>query len=152
MSTGTALIKDSLRRIGAFSIAQQPEPGEIVDGMDVLNSMIQLWRSWGIMQDLVPLEVPGDNLNEPIDAKNAIIDNLALMLAPNYDNGVAQGVVSAQLKANARLGLHQVKVLYQDCPIPEKVPSTTLPKGAGNQKGNFRQDTFFDKEGDFLDG
>lgn len=136
MTTGTVLIEDALRRIGAHSIASPAQPETIVDGMDILNSMLQLWMSWGIDIQTIPIEEPGEEVSEPIDAKNAIIDNLAIAMSPNFDNGTT--VVSPQLKSNALMGFNMVKTLYTKFTIPNKVPSSTLPLGAGNAKGRLR--------------
>lgn len=143
MTIGTEIIKDGLKRIGAHSIVQPAAPETIVEGMDILNSMLQLWASWGIDIQFVPLEVPGDNLAEPMDAKNAIIDNLALAMSANFDNG--ENIVSPMLLSNARNGFDMVKTLYQTFKIPKKRPSSTLPRGAGNQKGNWTEVFFRDR-------
>lgn len=137
MSTGTKLVKGALQRIGAHSIAQPAAPETIEDTWEILNSMMQTWASWGIALNTTPMQVSGDDLHEPIDTTNAIKDNLAIMAASNFDNGVA--VVSPQLKANARNGLNAVKTHYQTFAIPNKVPSSTLPKGVGNSKGTDRR-------------
>jgi len=136
MTIGTVLIEDALRRIGAHSIASPAEPETIVDGMDILNSMLQNWMSWGLNIQTIPIAEPGEEVSEPIDAKNAIIDNLAVLMSPNFDNGIS--VVSEQLRTNARMGFNQVKTLYTKFTIPNKVPSSTLPLGAGNSKGRLR--------------
>lgn len=151
MSTGTSIIQDALRKIGAFSPLQPADPDTIVGAMETLNAMMQLWRSQGIMQNAVPLEVPADDMYEPFDARNAIVDNLALYLAPNFDNGKV--VVSQDLRRNARLGFADIETLYGKYTIPNKVPSSTLPKGAGNSKGDWVTNPFFNPEnGDTLSG
>lgn len=133
MSKGTGVIQEALEEIGAHSIAM-PAPAEtIVNGMNKLNAMMQLWISWGIDIQVVPLKVPGDELSEPIDTRNAIVANLALILAPSQGK-----VASQELKTNARNGLNMVKTLYQKFTISKTVPSSTLPKGAGNSKGSNR--------------
>ncbi len=137
MSTGTEIIQDSLKKIGVHSIVQPATPEDIIESMDILNSMLQLWISWGIDIQTVPLSEPADDLSEPLDAKNAIIDNLALAVAPNFDNG--EIIVSPTLLSNANNGFEQIKTLYQKFTIPKKRPSSTLPRGVGNQKGNWTE-------------
>lgn len=144
MSTGTEIIQGGLERIGAHSLHQPAAPEDIIKGMSILNSMLQLWISWGVDIQTVPIDQPGQNLSEPADAKNAIMDNLAIAMAPNFDNGKV--VVSDQLRANARRGATQIRTLYRKFSIPRKRPSSTLPKGAGNAKGSFRRDIFFGDE------
>ena len=133
MSTGTEIIKDALKRIGAHSIAQPAAPETISEGLEVLNAMLQLWRSKSIFLEVVPLKVHGDDLSEPMDSRNAIVNNLALELAPNFEDG--KGVVSPQLKANAKAGFINISRLYRKNTIPNKVPSATLPRGSGNDFG-----------------
>jgi hypothetical protein len=83
-------------------------------------------------------------LGEPGDARNAIEDNLAVELAPNFDNGKV--VVSPTLERNAKRGYLWLKTLFQVYTIPNKVPSSTLPKGAGNSQGTDRR-VFFGENG-----
>lgn len=144
MTTGTDIVEKALKLIGANSIAAPAAPETVVEGADALNSMLQTWTSQGIDLGIVPLEAPGDELGEPNDATNAIIENLALILAPNFDNG--KMVVSVTLEKNAKRDYNIVKNLYQIVTIPNKVVSSTLPKGAGNKYPLF-SDTYFRKGG-----
>jgi len=144
MSTGTDIIQRALQGIGAHSIVSPPSPSSIVLGMDKLNSMLEMWLSQGIDIGFTPLDVPGDDLNEPNDTKNGIIDNLSLELAPDFDNGKV--VVSPALARNAKKGYANIKNLYQKITVPQKVVSSTLPVGAGNRRwGNSR--VYFPKGG-----
>lgn len=140
MSTGTFLVQSGLKRIGAASIVQPAAPETIIEGFGILKSMVASWASWGIDLRLSPLNVPGDEIGEPLDSTNAIIDNLALRLAPDFDNG--RGNVSEQLKANARIGLAQVKQSYRPLSVPPRQISSTAPRGQGNARG-FRRRTYF---------
>lgn len=137
MSAGTEIIEFALKEIGANSIAAPADAESIVIGRDTLNSMLQMWLSIGIDLGIVPLDAPGDELGEPLDATQAIIDNLAVELAPNFDNGKV--VVSPTLRNNARRNYETIKSLYQTLSIPDKVLSSTLPRGAGNTRGVRRQ-------------
>lgn len=142
MSIGTDIIQRALQQIGVFSVVSPATPDTIILGMERLNSMLELWLSDNIQLGYTPLEVPGDELNEPADATSAIIDNLAVFVAPAFDNG--KGIVSATLIRVADRGFNKVKNLYQRLTIPDKVVSSTLPVGAGNQRG-FSQRAFFPK-------
>lgn len=140
MSSGTSIIKAALKRIGANSIVQPAAPETITEGRDILNSMLQLWLSENIDLGIVPLDAPGEELGEPLDARNAIIDNLALRLSPDFDNGGP--IVSNQLLSNARREFALIKNLYQTIEIPVKIVSSTLPVGQGNRTGFGRQRVF----------
>jgi len=148
MTIGTKVLKGALRKIGAHSIVSPAEPDTLVEAMDTLNTMVQMWRSQGLIMDILPLKTPGGQLGEPADSRNAIEDNLAIALAPNFDNGKV--VVSPTLERNARVGYQWLKSLYQVITIPDKVPSSTLPRGAGNSRGTQRR-VFFGESGK-LDG
>lgn len=148
MSTGTAIIERALQAIGAHSIISPASPSSIVLGKEKLNSMLEMWLSQGIDIGFTPLDVPGDELNEPNDTTNGIIDNLSLRLAPAFDNG--KQIVSPDLRRDAKVGYANIKNLYQKLTVPQKVVSSTLPKGAGNRRWGNRR-VFFPKGGT-LDG
>lgn len=133
MSSGTEIIQAALMRIGAHSLVAPAPPESIIVGRDTLNSMLMLWLSQDIDLGIAPLDAPGDKLDEPLDTRQGIIDNLAIMLAPNFDNG--KTVVSQTLVFNARIGFITIKSLYENLTIPDKVLSSTLPRGAGNTRG-----------------
>lgn len=133
MSSGTTIIELALKEIGAHSIVAPADSESIVTGMSVLNSMLQLWLSQAIDLGIVPLQAPGDELGEPLDARQAIIDNLAVAVSPNFDNG--NNIVSPALRAAANRGYTSIENLYQIVTIPNKVVSSTLPRGAGNDRG-----------------
>lgn len=122
-------------------------PGSVVLGMENLNSMLELWLSRNIQIGFTPLSVPGDELNESRDVRNGIISNLAVYMAPDFDNG--KDIVSSTLKRNAAIDFAQIKALYQKIPIPDKVVSSTLPVGAGNNRGSRRR-AFF-QQGETID-
>ena len=142
MSTGTVIIERALQVIGAHSIASPADPESIVLGMEKLNSMLEMWLTDDIKIGTTPLEVPGDELNEPSDTRNGIINNLAIELAPDFDNGKI--VVSPQLTQNVRIDFIRIEKRYGTISIPKRVVSSTLPRGAGNNRG-FRSRTFFSK-------
>lgn len=147
MSSGTEIVKSALRLIGAHSIAAPADPESIVIGKDTLNSMLQGWLSTGINMGTTPLEVPGDELNEPIDARNGITYNLAVLLYSNY--GSAGKPISPLVLLNAASEKRFIKSAYQVHAIPKKVVSSTLPRGQGNSV--FWDGAYF-AEGETLDG
>lgn len=134
MSSGTEIIQAALQRLGAHSVLSPAGPEAIATGRDYLNGMLQSWESIYIDMGCAPLNAPGDELSEPMDARNAIIDNLALQLAPEFDNG--KQVVSGDLRARAKAGLLNIKKLYQKLEVPKKRVSSTMPVGAGSSRGD----------------
>jgi len=140
MSTGTEIIQDALAEIGAFSTAMPASAASIESGRRKLNSMLELWLSDNIILGTTPLEVSGDELNEPADSRNAIVYNLALQLAGPFSNG--KQIVTQTLANNARSNFMKIKSLYRTIDIPDKVISSTTPLGAGNRVGAWTRQYF----------
>lgn len=140
MSTGTDIIKRALQKIGASSALSEPSTETMQTAFESLNSMISLWLSQNIQTGATLMNVHGDELNEKQDCRNAIINNLAVMLGPDFDNG--KSVVSADLRALANQQFQMVKAIYQSLDVPKRVVSSTLPYGQGNKR-YIREDAFF---------
>jgi len=148
MSTGTYICQRALQRIGAHSVVQPATPNTIDDAFEVLQGMIQEWGDQGIDLGIVPIVSVGNDISEPISARNPIINNLAILLAPDFDNG--KNIVSPALLSAARSGYNRVKDLYQTITVQQKCPSSTLPAGAGNSQG-INNRVFFGQDAE-LDG
>ena len=133
MSTGTAIITDALKLIGVNSVVTPPAPENIIDGMNTLNSMLETWRSLDIIIGTTPLGVPGGELSEPPDTRNAIVSNLAISIAPYFSNG--KQIVTPELKSLATSQYNTISDIYKNNPIPKKVLSSTTPVGSGNRNG-----------------
>ena len=132
MSSGTVIVQNALRNIGAFS-SIAPDDGEaIVLGRDILNSMLQMWLDQGIDLGIVVLDAAGDELGELLSMTQPIIDNLSLLLAPMFEDGKV--IVTPTLRTNAITGFATLKDLYQILTIPDVVVSSTLPRGSGNSR------------------
>lgn len=146
MSTGTTIIKRALQKIGASSAVSEPTPEAFQTGLEVLNGMLSTWKSRNLDTGSTLLKTAGDELNEREDCKNAIILNLAIALSMDFDNGKA--IVSQDLRNEAFKQLATITSIYQTTDIPEKVVSSTLPKGAGNRR--FLNSQAFFGEGDTI--
>lgn len=131
MTSGQVLSERALQKIGAHSLFSPADPQAFVIGVETLNSMLENWLSKGIQIGFTPMDVPADDANEPPDTRNAVINNLALELAPYFDNGKV--VVSPELARVALKDFIDVKNSYQAISVPDKVVSSTLPVGQGNQ-------------------
>lgn len=146
MSTGTEIIKDALQKIGAHSVATPANPEAIEAGRKALNSMCEMWLSEGIRFGFTPLKVPGDDLNEPADARNGIVFNLAIMLAPDFGKDV-----SSNLNRMATTTFAKIRNIYEVVTVPDRVVSSTLPKGQGNHESFGSDQTFF-RDGETVSG
>lgn len=129
MSSGTVIVQDALRLIGAHSLASPASPESLAVGFRNLGGLFHMWLTRNIDLSISPLEDIGDELNEPPDSYSAITSNLAVMLAPNFDNG--RNIVSQALSALASTEFEYIKSAYWNGTIPDKVVSATLPRGQG---------------------
>lgn len=145
MSSGTFIITEGYKRFGAYTVFNAPPNEAIISGMKQLNGMLDRWRSKYIDLPFTNLTVPGEQLGEPVDATEAIIDNLALQLSSNYSSGNLS-IVSQELRRNARVGLNDLKVAYRCLPIPNFILSSTTPVGQGNINGLFTRRIFWGLE------
>jgi len=84
MSTGTKLVQGALSRLGAHSPLKPAGPEAIDVGKDTLNSMYSSWQDDSIEFGAMPLEAVGDEFSEPMGLTNTIMDNLALLLQPQF--------------------------------------------------------------------
>lgn len=142
MSTGTEIVTDALKEIGVVSAVSPANNESLQDGLKKLKSMMERWLSEGIVIAFSPLNVIGNDLNEPLDCRSGIVSNLAIECAPLFNNG--DQIVSPQLRSNARRDLATIKSLYRVNEVPAKVLSSTTPVGAGNSQGFYNQ-TFWAK-------
>ena len=131
MSTGTDIILGALEAIKVHSVANPAPPESIVKGRDVLNGLISEWLTASIDVGAVPLDDPADELGEVSDATNALVEMLALRLHPYFESTTKL----EQLRTNAKRSFEHVRKHYQSIEIPEPVPSSTTPVGAGNMRG-----------------
>lgn len=142
MSTGTTIITKAYKRIGAYTVFNIPPNEAIIEGTEALNGMLDRWRSKYIDLPFANLDKPTAELAEPVDATEAIIDNLAIQLSSSYSSGNLT-VVSRELRTNARVGFNDLKRAYRCQPIPRFKLSSTTPVGQGNINGLFNRRVFW---------
>lgn len=140
MSTGLKIIQSALSKIGAHTVAKPASPESISNGLNKLNSYISQLQDDGIAFGAVPLNAAGGDLSEPQGLTNVIEDNLAILLQPDHPGTQ----ISPRLQVNANIGLNYMKRKYKVITIPKQVVRETLPKGSGNQRNRYYEDTFFD--------
>ncbi len=128
MSSGTFIIQSALSKLGVHSAVSPAVTEAITTGKDTLNSFVAQLEDDGIITGMVPLESTGSELSEPLGARNIVIDNLAILMAPYFPGAV----VSNDLQISARKGMNYLKVHYKTIIIPKPVARSTLPKGQGN--------------------
>ncbi len=142
MSIGTKVIQKALGHLRVHSVLQPASPEAIVEGMDALNSMVAEWQDdWAIEMGCMPLEVPGDELSEPMGATKNIQYCLAMVLSADYPG--AQ--MNPKLPGLADKGFESIKRVWGTVEIPKVVVRGTLPTGQGNKGSGRWHNTFFPK-------
>jgi len=144
MSTGITIIKAALGEIGQDSEQTEAQAVDLVNAVNTLNSMLAIWETNDIDMKLTMIAVAADELSEPIDAFNGIVQLLALERAPRYSSG-GVSVVSPQLQNNANRNYEFIRGKYgiKNLERPKRKVSGTLPRGAGQTRG-FKPQIFHD--------
>jgi len=145
MTTGTKVIQRALQHIGAHSPLQPANPEALNNAKDTLNSMLASWEDdWGIVMGTVPLDAIGDELSEPMGARNDIQYILAMALRADFPGSQSDPL----LPRMADEGFQRILRTWTTPEIPKAVVRGTLPKGQGNKRGGgIRWDyTFFPKD------
>ena len=142
MSIVGNLIRLSLGKIQADTTNSPATPADLTKGVMPLNSMIALWVTKEINLGILPVNGIGDDLREPLFSFNAIVSNLALHLADDYEDG--QAIVTQTLINNARRDFEDLaNVGYREIIVPQIIPSSTLVTGQGNTNNFMRRRNFF---------
>ena len=125
----TAALGLTLTRAGDIPL----EANETEQGIFQLNTMM---ASWNLALGYTKVSSTSDTITVPDYAIDAIVQNLAVRLAPAFG-----GLVDADLRENARQA--KKDMLRQVVRIgPAKLPST-LPRGSGNTR-SLRSSTFYE--------
>jgi hypothetical protein len=132
MSTASFLILGALTKLGKNSPLKKAKADDISKGLSALQSLLQQFRTMGIILSTSPVESPNDEVGESLDTRNAIQNILAVEIATNYDNG--QTIVSQSLSTNAESGMAFLRKWYKTDDLPLRRISSTAPRGAGNRK------------------
>lgn len=125
MATAQHFIERALSRAGIRAAETPVEASELQDGLSLLNDML---ASWEVVTPIgfEPVENASDQVRAPRFANAAIIDNLAVTLAPEYSRGVP-----IALATSAQARRDEMMVALVD--IGEVNYPSTLPIGSGNR-------------------
>jgi hypothetical protein len=108
--------------------------------------MLEMWTSQGLNIDYSYPNEPGDDLGEPGDCRNGIITNLAVKIAPIYST-----TASPQLSSEAYSEYTKLEELYRPLTVPNRIISSTMPWGAGNDWYKWSNYYIYPQEGTELD-
>jgi hypothetical protein len=136
MATAQYFVDRAMSRVGIKTAEISLEPPEAQTGLDLLNDMMS---SWEVVRPIG--FVAAENLDAavriPRFAFGAVVDNLAILIAPEFQKAVSVELAATArgLKDDMRTALVKIKRV--------QYPST-LPTGSGNQcHDSFLDDRFF---------
>jgi hypothetical protein len=138
MATATEIITRSLTRLGIRAAETSLEPAELQDGLSLLNDMLSNWEEAGYNLGFSPVAGITDEVRIPRGANAAVIDGLAIFMAPEYSRPVSPALAET-FKTNFN-NMLTANVFIGDVDMP-----STLPRGSGNQceDDNWYDETFF---------
>ena len=135
MSTARHFVERAMSRIGIKTAEIALEASEAQTGLDLLNDML---ASWEVVRPIgfTPVANLSDTVRAPRFANGAIIDNLAILIAPEF-----QKQPNPVLIATAISLLDNMRVALLD--IGDVRYPSTLPLGSGNRSCNNELDRRF---------
>ena len=137
MTTAAIMIQDALDDI---NVNASESPIEASDMQKAIRTMNRMVASWGLPLGYTVVTDPSDDLTVIAGAELAIQGNLAILLAPAFD-----AFASPALKTTAKQAYDDM--LSQVITIqPLSMPSR-LPKGTGNNRGDYTNNTFYPPQG-----
>jgi len=128
MATGQEIVTDALYEISVITDEVPMESSYMVRGMRKLNDMLSEWDKSGIPLGFIPLADETDDVLIPREYNNAVIVNLAGLLAPTFNKEVGPTLAAKIKSANDALLNMTVKIGRTTLP-------STLPTGSGNGVG-----------------
>lgn len=136
MSTAAQVIKTALQLILVQGSEAALEADEFASGVEYLNDMMAEWESNGIDLGYTPVVTLGDEVTIPAYANQAVKQNLAVRLGPEFG-----GLVSPLLDRNATESYrYMLNAAYE---VQSTTYQTTLPMGSGNTATGFSVDPFY---------
>ncbi len=137
MATANHFIIRALTRLGIRASETSLQADEIQDGLYVLNDMLSAMEP-GLRLGFSPVEGITDEVRIPREANGAMIDQLAIKLAPEFGRSVSIDLLRSAKDSWRNMLISMIFIGDVDYP-------STLPKGSGNNcdYDNFINDTFF---------
>ena len=142
MSTAAQFIKTALQLILVQGSEADLEADEFASGVEYLNDMMAEWDGAGISLGFTVIQSIGDEVTVPAYANQAIKQNLAVRLGPEFG-----GLVSPLLDRNATESYRAM--LNSAVEIGTTSYQSTLPLGSGNTGSRTNRTTpFYPSEAD----
>ena len=130
-------IRDALQEILEQDASQPLDGNETLTGIRYLNRMVQ---SWPVDLSYTVVNSVDDVVTVPAYAEHAVVLNLAVALAPQFDYQVMQGCTFYDNALDA-----YKKMLVQAQTLTAPVNGANVPLGSGNKSpGNYIGDFYTD--------
>lgn len=126
--SAAAIVTDALTKITAAEQEQPVEAADMTIGIRYLNRMIAAWDACNIKLGHTVITSPNDILTIPAGVIEAVVANLAIRLAPEYDVPV-----SPELAQEAASGMQVVRMVGKK--VGKMNFPGNLPVGSGNEGG-----------------
>lgn len=129
MATAAFVVQSAAEEIGASSLVNPLAPESLNAAFKRLTQMINRWTSKEINlgDSFVLPTMLADEMNNDTDTDQALIDNLALIIAP-----MLRKVPTSTLRTNAYDAFQDM--LISSVARPEQPYPSTLPVGAGRRQ------------------
>lgn len=134
--TASTVIRDALQEILVQAAEQPITADEGQSAIRLLNRMMSAWEANGIDLSYTAVNSLNDAITVVDGALDAIVLNLAIKLAPQYDRAISQGLyINAKRAYDAML---KIAVVIPDTEFP-----ATLPYGSGNETAGYNESKFY---------
>jgi hypothetical protein len=126
MDTAEQVVSDALQEILVQADEQSIQATDMQAGIRYLNRMVNEWAARGMPLGFTNITKVSDFVTVPDGALGAIVSNLAIRLAPQFD-----AAIPIELAAAARSGMDAVRDLTVTSSATQ-MPGT-MPVGSGNE-------------------
>lgn len=135
---GKEFVTEALMEIRVATVFNPPTQIQIETGFKRLRRMLSMWRDEGINIGGIDPQDDGQPLGVIQSAEDPVIKNLAVLLAPLYDK-----VANPELRTAASTGYDFLYQHHNDHTVPDKLLSSQLTRGEGNQTPYGRRSEYF---------
>ena len=138
-----SIIRSALQELLVQAAEQPIQPNEMSDGIKYLNRMMAAWEVQGYALGFTKIASSSDLVTVPDGAVEAVVLNLAIKLAPQYD--VMPNPALVQNARDAMLSVRLLTVAVGEANFP-----STLPIGSGNQSPGWGDSYYYDEDDESL--
>lgn len=89
------IVSRALRQISVIDARQPVQAVDMATGIEALNAMMARFAYSGLIEEWTPVDNPSDTFALPAKDEDAIVSNLALRLASEYETEAPASVVAA---------------------------------------------------------